>query len=220
MQYCPKCRISVRGNKACCPLCQGPLTGEPEPGAFPVTQQNMESKLSLFFKIITFLLILIEISLAAVNYLTGRSLPGVSLAMLIAPVVWADLWVATYFRNNVIKMLTTELYIAMLICLIADLRTGFHGWSVAWVIPLVFVFMAILTVALGMIVKLTLETYIIYLFFIVLLSLLQMIPLALGVNPFPIPAVLCMAALVVFGSGGVIFRSRELLSASRKWFSL
>lgn len=220
MQYCPKCRIQVRGSKACCPLCQGPLTGEPEQGTFPVTQQNIENRLSLFFKIITFLLVLTEISMAVLNYLTGHAIPALSLVMVIALIVWADLWVATYFRNNVIKMLTMELYIGMLLCLAADMRTGFHGWSVAWVIPCTFVFMAALTVIIGMVVKLTLETYIIYLFFIVLLSLLQLIPLALEVNPFPIPAVLSMAFLVAFGAGGVIFRSRELLSASRKWLNI
>ena len=25
MQYCPKCKIKIRGKKTCCPMCQGPL---------------------------------------------------------------------------------------------------------------------------------------------------------------------------------------------------
>ena len=32
MQYCPKCRIKMRGDKAECPLCGGRVTGDPEPG--------------------------------------------------------------------------------------------------------------------------------------------------------------------------------------------
>ena len=30
MQYCPKCKVKVRGYKTECPLCQGRLTGTPE----------------------------------------------------------------------------------------------------------------------------------------------------------------------------------------------
>ncbi len=36
MQYCPKCKINIRGHKTCCPLCQGQLQGEPEKNPFPV----------------------------------------------------------------------------------------------------------------------------------------------------------------------------------------
>ena len=25
MQYCPKCKVNIRGEKYCCPLCQGKI---------------------------------------------------------------------------------------------------------------------------------------------------------------------------------------------------
>ena len=31
MLYCPLCQVKVAGEKRCCPLCKGQLTGTPEP---------------------------------------------------------------------------------------------------------------------------------------------------------------------------------------------
>ena len=48
MQYCPKCRVKIRGNKSCCPLCRATLTGEGEDGAFPVLRQFRETLMGQF----------------------------------------------------------------------------------------------------------------------------------------------------------------------------
>ena len=62
MQYCPKCRISIRGNKTECPLCGGRVTGEPEPGGFPILERNRFSHMSVVkvgtFCLLTFFIIM------------------------------------------------------------------------------------------------------------------------------------------------------------------
>ena len=61
MQYCPKCRINIRGNKSCCPLCQGELAGEPAEDVFPVLVPRKISQASLL-KIATFCFAAVEIA--------------------------------------------------------------------------------------------------------------------------------------------------------------
>ena len=41
MQECKKCKITIRGNKKCCPLCQGRLNGEPEEPVRLGTAENI-----------------------------------------------------------------------------------------------------------------------------------------------------------------------------------
>ena len=209
MQYCPKCKITIRGRKACCPLCQGKLQGTPEENPFPVLAKPKVSTLS-FFRICTFIL---------VRYFAGPQ-AWLSIFGLTALIAWADLWIAMWFRNNIMKMIVVQLYILMLITVFLDWKTGMHGWSVAWVIPLLFVAMAVATVIIGKTTKLALETYIMYLVWNILLSFLQMLALRLKINPFPAPAVVSMFLLLALGAAVVIFRLRDLKSAAGKWFSL
>ena len=62
MQYCPKCRISIRGDKTECPLCGGRVTGNAEPGGFPVLDRRRFSHMSLVkvgtFCLLTFIIIM------------------------------------------------------------------------------------------------------------------------------------------------------------------
>lgn len=218
MQYCPKCKINIRGHKTCCPLCQGQLQGEPEKNPFPVLAKPKVSNLT-FFRICTFILILLELSLLLVRYFAGPQAWSTLLG-LSAVIAWADLWIASYFRNNIMKMIVVQLYLLMLITLFFDWNTGMHGWSVAWVIPSLFLSIAIATVIIGKNRRLPLETYVMYLFWNVVLSFLQLIAVHLDRNPFPAPAVVSTFLLLVLGAAVVVFRFRALKNAAGKWFSL
>ena len=59
MQYCPKCKVHIRGNKRCCPLCEGSLTGSPSDPAFPALEQRRFS-FSLIFKVCLFLFVIVS----------------------------------------------------------------------------------------------------------------------------------------------------------------
>ena len=57
MQSCKNCGVTVNGYKRCCPLCQGELTGTPEPllEAFP-QQPAPKYDRGLLKKILNFLI--------------------------------------------------------------------------------------------------------------------------------------------------------------------
>ena len=185
MQYCSKCRISIRGDKTECPLCGGRLTGEPSPGGFPVLAKKRFTHMSVV-KVATFCCIMVGI----------------------------------YFRNNLIKTLSIETYLAMAVALLVDTLTGWHGWSLAYVLPIGFVLLVFVTIAVGRGAHLRLEEYIIYIFVTMLLSMLQIIPVLTRVNPVIAPAVISMAVLLIEASAAVIFRFRDLVSAVQKLFNI
>ena len=194
MQYCPKCRIRILGDKTECPLCGARVTGDPEPGGFPVLARKRFSHLSVF-KVATFCLITFIIIMWALELLNDFNLPWVPFAILGA-------------------------LLAMAVCLLIDGLTGWHGWSLAFVLPIGFVVLVFVTIGVGRAANLRLEEYIIYIFVTMLLSMLQIIPVVTHANPYILPAVMCMALLLIAACAAVIFRFRDLRSAVEKLFNL
>ena len=209
MQYCPKCRISIRGDKTECPLCGGRITGDPEPGGFPALEKSRFSHMSLV-KVGTFCLLTFIIIMVSLEILYDFKLAWVPFAVMGALI----------YRNNLIKTLFVETYLAMAVCLLVDALTGWHGWSVAYVIPIGFVLLVFVTISVGRAANLRLEEYIIYIFVTILLSMLQLIPVLTHVNPNILPAVISMAILLIAACAAVIFRFRDLRSAVEKLFNL
>ena len=108
----------------------------------------------------------------------------------------------------------------MAVCLLVDMLTGWHGWSLAYVLPIGFVLLVFVIIAVGRGAQLRLEEYIIYIFVAMLLSMLQIIPVLTRLNPVILPAVICMALLLIAACAAVIFRFRDLRSAVQKLFNL
>ena len=219
MLYCSKCQIQIRGNNRCCPLCQGELSGTPSAPVFPELKRTRIASMSLM-KIVTFCLIALEIVLSAVWFLADFRLGWVPFAMIGSLLIWLDMVVAVYFRSNVVKNITIQVYIAMTAGYIIDRCTGFHGWSVQWMMPCCFVGLVVTTVCIGKGVGFLLEEYIIYLAVDMLLALGQVAFLVLGMNAFVWPAVISMAFLLILGAAALIFRFRDLKNASEKLFHM
>ncbi|MCI1768967.1 MAG: DUF6320 domain-containing protein, partial [Mageeibacillus sp.] len=117
----------------------------PENAAFPSLRKPGISARSIV-KMSTFCFLTIEIIMCAIWFLTSynyhTTLPWVPLVIAGAAVLWLDLLIALYMRYNVLKIFTTEAYIAIILDVIIDLETGSHGWSVTWMIPCTFAALA------------------------------------------------------------------------------
>ena len=224
MQYCPKCKISIRGNKKCCPLCQSTLVGEPEDPAFPVIKRSKVTRFSII-RLSAFIFLVFEILMLVTYYLADhaleRRISWIPIVMISAVVCWLNIVIAFYLRNNIIKIITYEAYIIMIFDYIIDLKTGFYGWSVNWMIPCTFLGLAVVTICIGKGEHLLLADYMIYLISDSLLCMLQLIPMfLLEQNTFEWPAVICMTIYVILAVAALLFRPHEVKNASAKCFNL
>ena len=219
MQYCKKCRISIRGNKSCCPLCQGELTGGPTEDAFPCLEQRKISRVSVL-KIVTFCFAAVEIAFLAIYFLLDIRMLWIPFTMAGFLALWLDLVIGMYYRNNVVRNITMQIYIAMAACLLADRLTGSHGWSVQWVLPCCFAGLVVTTMAVGKGMGYPLEGYILYLAVDMVLANCQLIFLMLKMNSFVWPAVISLIFVWILAAAALIVRFRVLKSAARKNFHL
>ncbi len=239
MLYCPKCKIMIRGNKQCCPLCEGTILDrdgmkraaideymydmddiEDDPNeAFPVL---LEKKITgvTFVRICTFLLAAIIVFGVALRYLFGEIMNWTSVMTLGAVVMWLDILAIMRYRYNILKVLAVEVIVAIIVDYYIDKMTGFHGWSVVWMIPLCLLGHTILTFIIAKFLKLRFEEYIIYVVLDAVMAFGQIIFIWRGENALPYAAVFVMAAFAIILVAAVIFRFRELRSAAGRMFNV
>lgn len=221
MQYCPKCKVHIRGRKSCCPLCQGQLRlidGEPE-APFPTLKKKKISNITLF-KVVTFIFIALEIIFETINIQTDKIYPVFGILMLGFLVAWVTFVTTMYIRNNLIKVITFEVVVAIIVDIYVDLRTGFNGWSVMWMVPSTLFGLAIATIVTAKIVRLRLDEYILYLVLDLAMALSQIIFIRNGMNKFTWPAVAVIMVYLILIAALVIFRFSDLKKAAQKMFNL
>ncbi|MBQ7583523.1 MAG: hypothetical protein IJT24_02835 [Lachnospiraceae bacterium] len=226
MTYCPKCDIIIRGKKLCCPLCQGKTAEAPEGcelpemaavEAFPVIEHRISSV--TVFKIMTFLFLTLEICFAAVHWLLGPDALWVSLVMLGILVGWLDILVVLYVRSNIIKLLTVEGYVAIAVDIFIDHMTDMHGWSFAWVVPSILFALGLLTLIIALVTRLRTSEYVQYIALNAGASLLQFIPIRLGLNPISLPAIVVAACYLILMAGVLVFQYNDLKTALGRRFN-
>ncbi len=221
MQYCPKCKVKIRGEKKCCPLCQAQLKeteGFIEP-AFPRIKKKKLSNIT-FIKMCTFLAIALEIVFGAINIMTESQYSFVGVVMLGILVAWVTVITTVYLRNNLLKVITWEVFVAIVVDIYIDMHTGFHGWSLEWMVPATLTGLAIATIIIAKVIKLRLDEYALYIIFDIGMALLQIIYIKNGMNKFPWPAVISILLYLILGLAIVIFRFRDLKNASQKMFNM
>lgn len=239
MQYCPSCKVQIRGKKACCPLCQREvITFEPEEKSSEAGTRAKSAEIDFAFedpfaeiprppvsfmlmvRCVTFACVSFEIILGAIQIITGFRHGWIVGLMVCVLIGWVDFQMAIYYRNNLIRMLNVECYVIMLVCLAVDVLTGVYGWSVAWVAPFLFVLNVIVTFAAAKLQEMELGEYVLYPAFNVLVSLLQIIPIAVGINRRPAAAVISIAIMLILVSGLIIFKGKLLREAAAKYLHI
>lgn len=221
MQICPKCQVKIRGNKVCCPLCQGQLKlteGNANP-SFPILKKKPISNIT-FLKVCTFVFVALEIIFITLNLMTNGEFSFIGPVILGVLVAWLTIITTMYLRNNLIKVVTWEVVVAIVVDIYIDVKTGFHGWSLEWMVPSTLVALVIGTLIIAAVLKLRLDEYILYIIFDLIIALLQIIFIRNGMNQFPWPAVISVVTYLILLAAVLIFRFYDLKNAYQKMFNM
>jgi len=161
-----------------------------------------------------------EIVFTTINIMTAGKYPFISPVMLGILAGWITIITTMYLRNNLIKVITWEVIVAIIIDIYVDIHTGFKGWSIEWMIPLTLIGLAIATIITAHVLKLRLDEYILYLVLDLVMVLLQIILIRNGVNQVPWPAVSSVMIYLILFAAVIIFRFNDLKNASEKMFNM
>ena len=138
MNKCDSCGVSITGVRTYCPLCGKKLSdaAEEDYGVFP--RVKVQVSYDLIVKITTFAAI---VAILVINIINFSFIPHLRLYVPLSLSVgcaWIIIVVGVRKRKNIPKGIMYETIISVLLCLLWDKVTGWHGWSVDYVLPITF----------------------------------------------------------------------------------
>ncbi len=207
MLYCKQCGVQVAGSPERCPLCQGPLTGRPEEDMYPKTAEYSYGNALRWAALIT---IAAGAVCGAVNWSVPES--GLWCLFVIAGLAttWLLLWAALRKRSSPAKAILWQLGMVCALSLLWDWCTGFHGWSVDFVLPIFIPCMQLAAVLTARALRLRGEEYLFYLALCVAAGLLPLLSLACGLPQVAYPSIVCGGISVVGLAALALFKGNEL----------
>jgi len=213
--YCEKCKVTVRGKYARCPLCQRKLKGETGEEIFPEPVQETK-KIKAFLRFCSFASIVVLVLSIAINF----AFPDYGWWSIFVLAGMTSLWILLgVLINKKDNILTTMIWQAAIISVLAtawDILTGFRGWSVEFVIPILLTANMAGMALFAQITRIRQEDYLIYLVIDSSWGLLCVFFIVFNVAEIVIPSIICVCASVISLSALNIFEGRALRAELRR----
>lgn len=206
MKFCERCHVSVSGSFSKCPLCQNSLAdGKDEsPDTFPVIETIYHTH-SMFFKALLFTLLAAVIISTMFDIMMPQSRFWSLWVDLGAICIWLGVVTAIKRKGAIHRKLVDMALLSSALAIVWDFFTGWHRWSIDYVLPCVFICCMLIAVILAVVMKMSAQRFAFYILILALLGFLPAISLAAGWNRQRIPSfvsitvsLLVLAAMIIF----------------------
>ncbi len=134
MNKCLKCNVDIYTSTPICPICQNPIKLEKDNSLFPKIKSKYKfHKELLYISLLTsFLGIIISTIL---NLLISHELSWCIIVDLGITSFWLTFINGINKRKKIMKLLFTEIILITILSVFWDYYTGFHKWSIIYVLP-------------------------------------------------------------------------------------
>lgn len=217
MLHCEKCKIDIRTDHSCCPLCHSGLSGmvKEEDAIFPEIAPKREHPIS-FFSMLTFCCVLAFIfSYVVTNIITFEHrwflyVTGGSCFVWIV-VAWSRSKSKNLLKNNI-----WQLFIIGVELGICDIFIGWEGWSLDFRLPIIIGVSLLFNVVLTVIKKLQASDYMIYLLMNGVLGLVPLLLVQVQVVKVILPSMICSGVAMILLAGLIIFKWDQVIHELEK----
>ena len=173
MNKCDKCNVNLHLSNDTCPLCHNKIEYKGNNSIFPETKSTF--KLHRLLIRISLLISTCGIIFALfINYSINKRLSWSIFVILGILSFWLTFILGTKKRHNFYKLLITEIISLISLSIIWDYYTGFHKWSLIFVLPFLCIAYTITFLILRIFTNKINKDYILYTY---LNSLIGLVPL-------------------------------------------
>lgn len=215
MMYCNKCKVSINGNKRCCPLCQGTLLGEPSVEAYPQIEPLRYNR-HFLIRLISFIAIAIAVICTFINIMIPKY--GYWCIFADAGILcgWITAMIGIIYRKRLTSNIMLQLFIITAMCFIWDKFTGWHKWSIDFVLPCSCFASTVAICVISLVKKLPHSEYMVYLIINGIYGLVPLIFIVKGVLNVIYPSAICTALSIILVSAIFLFEGKSVSSEISK----
>lgn len=212
MKKCYKCNVLVNSVSSKCPLCGSYVEGMASmDSVFPVIR-NKNTRQELVFKLLLFLSIFGCVLCTIINYLVNKEI-GWSL-FVIAGIIsfWVTLITVIKRKNNFMKLLFAEVMLVLISSIVWDYFTGWHFWSITYVLPFLCIAYITSLFFLRLFLKNVFKDYVIYIY---INSLIGLVPLYFILRNRLLvewPSIVCVIFSILSILTFAIFNHRQMMN--------
>lgn len=219
MQHCNYCNVDIAGDKACCPLCGGALSGEadPESEMFPVLRNHRKIS-ALILRLLALIGITASVICVLINFtIMNRVYLFVAAG---AASTWITVWIALRYRKDVVQNITWQVFLLSFLSVGFDKWTGWYGWSLDFVVPCICLIGLLVQIVLCTTIRLPVASIAGRLSIIGLLGVATGALAVFGKLRFALPSLICAGASVCVLAFLVIFQWQAIKSELMRRFHL
>lgn len=210
MLHCDHCAIDLPGTPKLCPLCQSKPSGSPDESGnrFPSLPSRRIDRRLLAWMVFG------SISVAAICVTINLILPagGWWFLFVLAGIgsLWVEFLIMLKKRDNLPKSILWQVAVVTLIACIWDWLTGFKGWSVDYVLPILCTCAMVSMTLIAKIRRLHIQDYVLYLVIDCILGMVSFVLILTGSVRIVTPSAICFGASVIFLASLLSFEGKAL----------
>lgn len=220
MKYCDKCKVRVLGSQVQCPLCQMNLSVNENfscksEEVFPYIP-TIHKEHHIVFKVMTFISVALIVLSVALNLIICKGHWWSVFVIAGVGCFWLTFYVAFAKRKNIPKNVLYQVLLISLIVVLWDYMTGWRGWSVDFVIPLLCFSDLLVLYILSKILYSDVDDYMIYMLIGGVFGIVPILFYVFGWLNYVLPSIVCVTSSILFFAGVVIFQGEKIKEELRR----
>lgn len=161
MKYCNNCKISIKGEYENCPLCQDELVGENTQQEYP-SKVEADKETSMIVRWVVFIALVASLVGAFLDMVINeRHFWSVAIILVFIGVA-SSIIIGVKKHKSILKCILYQSLIIGAFAIIMDNYFGYKGWSITFVIPIIFTISTISMYTLAKVLKMQVADYMIY----------------------------------------------------------
>lgn len=191
---CKKCHIEVDAPSKTCPLCKSKLEGEITYTTYPIIKRKLNS--NFVRKLVLLISIIVAITVLIINKIVTPNISWASFVVAVIVSSYVVFWSIMDGRKKVLNLLFTLNFIALILAFFWDYYTGYHGWSLNFVLPSLCISYGIFLIVLRFVSYFAFKENSTYIYINVFLEFLPLILLYKEIVTFkPLAIISCILGL-------------------------